>query len=132
MLHHLQAAGRLLRRNPDGGSVVLLSSALARQGIAGNTVYAASKAAIEGAVAAAARELGPLGIRVNAVAPGFVATDLTAALSDAHRAAMADAAALPWPVTAEDVAAAIGFLLSPAARCITGQVLGVDAGLRPR
>ncbi len=129
VLHHLQAASRLMARH-DGGSIVLLSSALAQQGVAGNAVYAASKAAVEGIVRAAARELGPRAIRVNAVAPGFVATDMTAALPATWRAAMADAAALPWPVTAEDVAATIVFLLSPAARCVTGQVLGVDAGLR--
>lgn len=124
-IHHVQSAAKLMARN-GAGSIVNLTSILGVEGIEGQSVYAASKAGVVGLTYAAAKELAPKGIRVNAVAPGFIATDLTAALSEEKRAEFAGRIRLGRVGQPSDVAKAVLFLGSDLAAYITGQVLGVD------
>ena len=111
------------------GRIVNLSSVVARMGNAGQANYAAAKAGIEGFTRALAREVGSRGITVNAVAPGFVDTDMTTALSEEQREAMISRTALGRMGTAEDIAGAVSFLASDAAAYITGETLHVNGGL---
>lgn len=111
------------------GSVINLSSVVGVMGNPGQTNYAASKAGIIGFSKSLAKELGGRGITVNVVAPGYVATDMTAALSDAAQEAMLGAVPLGRPATPQDIAGSVVFLASDAARYITGHVLHVDGGL---
>ena len=111
------------------GRVVNLSSVVARMGNAGQANYAASKAGIEGFSRALAREVGSRGITVNAVAPGFVATDMTADLPPAQREALLAQTALGRLGTPADVAGAVSFLASDAAAYVTGETLHVNGGL---
>ena len=110
------------------GRIVNMSSIVASTGYSGLSVYAATKASMIGFTRSLAREVGSLGITVNAIAPGFVATDLTASLGDAQRAKIARRSALGRLASIEDVANAAAFLMSDAAAGITGTVLTVDAG----
>lgn len=110
------------------GAIVNISSLTALHGVAGQTAYGATKAAILGLTKSLARELGKRRIRVNAVVPGYVATDMTASLPQAAIQALRSAECLPAGVQPIDVAHATLFLLSPAAAGITGQALIVDAG----
>ncbi|MFM7108348.1 MAG: SDR family NAD(P)-dependent oxidoreductase [Planctomycetaceae bacterium] len=109
-------------------SVVVVSSIVAARGSPGLSVYAATKAGLEGFARSLAREVGPRGIRVNAVAPGFLATDLSATLPAEHRARIVRRTALGRLGTPADVVGAIDFLTSPSASFITGQVLTIDGG----
>jgi 3-oxoacyl-[acyl-carrier protein] reductase len=101
---------------------------VASRGSPGLAVYAATKAGLEGFARNLARELGPRGIRVNAVAPGFLETELSASLSPENRARIARRAALGRLGQPADVVGAVEFLTSPAASFITGQVIAVDGG----
>jgi 3-oxoacyl-[acyl-carrier protein] reductase len=127
-LHTVQAAARAMMRKKTG-SIVVLASIVGEYGSAGQTVYAASKAAVANIARSAAKELGRSGIRVNAVAPGVIETDLTAGLSEDAKAENTGKTPLGRLGRAEDVANAIRFLVSDEASFITGQVLGVDGGL---
>lgn len=110
------------------GRIVNMASIVATTGFNGLSVYAATKASMIGFTHSLAREVGPLGITVNAVAPGFVETDLTAGSSHRELDAIARRSALKRLTTREDVAVAVEFLLSEKARNITGVVLTIDAG----
>ncbi len=109
-------------------SITVVSSVVAENGSPGLSVYAATKAALEGFARSLARELGPRGIRVNAIAPGFLETDLSATLAEEHRERIARRTALGRLGKPEDVAGAIDFLTGKSARFNTGQTLKVDGG----
>jgi 3-oxoacyl-[acyl-carrier protein] reductase len=117
--------GMLVRRR---GAIVNLASLSALRGVAGQTAYAASKAGILGLTRALAREVGKRQVRVNAVVPGFVPTDLTAGVPAAAVAELRAGECLPGGTSVGAVAEAVLFLLSDRAAAITGQTLVVDAG----
>jgi 3-oxoacyl-[acyl-carrier protein] reductase len=117
----------MLRRR--AGSIVAVSSIVGLIGNPGQANYAAAKAGMIGMVRALAREAGGRGVRVNAVAPGYITTDMTAGLTDEHRDALLGSTPLGRLGTPEDVAAAVAFLCSDDAAFITGAVLPVDGGL---
>ncbi|KFU81139.1 3-oxoacyl-ACP reductase [Amycolatopsis lurida NRRL 2430] len=127
-LHTVQAAARAMMRKKTG-AIVVLASIVGEHGSAGQTVYAASKAAVANIARSAAKELGRSGIRVNAVAPGVIDTDLTSGLTEEAKAENIGKTPLGRLGTPEDVANAIRFLVSDDASFITGQVLGIDGGL---
>lgn len=110
------------------GRIVNMASVIAATGYSGLSVYGASKAALAGFTRSLAREVGQLGVTVNAVAPGFVDTEMTAGLGAEGRAKVAGRAALRRLATADDVANAVAFLMSDKSRNITGTVVTVDAG----
>jgi 3-oxoacyl-[acyl-carrier protein] reductase len=116
--------------SPRDRSIVVVSSTVATSGSPGLAVYAATKAGLEGFARSLARELGPRRIRVNAVAPGFFASDLSASLADEDRQRIVRRTPLGRLATAEDVAGTIEFLTGPQAAFITGQVVSVDGGTR--
>ena len=111
-----------------GGRIVNVSSIVSVTGYKGLSVYGATKASLVGFTRALAREVGPLGITVNAVAPGFVATDMTESLTEEQRASVVRRSALRRLAGIEDVAHAVAFLLGDEAKNITGTTLTVDAG----
>ena len=111
------------------GRVVNMASVVGIVGNAGQTNYAAAKAGVIGFTKAAAKELAGRGVTVNAVAPGFIATDMTAGLPDKVKEAMLAGVPLGRMGTSEDVANAVSFLVCDQASYITGQVLQVDGGM---
>lgn len=111
-----------------GGRIVNIASITAFTGYSGLSVYGATKASIIGFTRALAREVGRMGVNVNAVAPGFVDTDMTQGLTDEHREQIIRRSALKRLVDIDDIANAVDFLLSDKAKNITGTVLTVDAG----
>jgi 3-oxoacyl-[acyl-carrier protein] reductase len=110
------------------GRIVNISSVVAATGYHGLSVYSATKAALIGFTRSLAREVGALGITVNAVAPGFADTEMTRLLGAEERGKIMRRSALRRLIGPEDVAAAVEFLLSDAAKNITGTTLTVDAG----
>ncbi len=111
------------------GTIVNMSSVVGVHGNAGQTNYAASKAGLIGLTKSLAKELGGRGIRVNAVAPGYISTELTDALPEPAREAILKSTPLGRLGTTDDVARAVRFLVSDSAAFVTGHVLAVDGGL---
>jgi 3-oxoacyl-[acyl-carrier protein] reductase len=128
VLNMTQAVSRVMARR-KAGAIVNLTSIMGRRGRAGQFVYSATKAGVIGATLAAAKELSKSGIRVNAVAPGYIETSMTQHVTESQKAALMSNIPAGRAGTPDDVAAAICFLVSDFAQYITGQVLGVDGGM---
>ncbi len=111
------------------GRIINMASVVGVTGNAGQANYSASKAGLIGLTKTAAKELAPRGITVNAIAPGFIETDMTALLSEKARNAMLDQVPLGRAGQPEDVAAVVAFLASESASYITGQVIHVSGGM---
>jgi 3-oxoacyl-[acyl-carrier protein] reductase len=111
-----------------GGRVVNIASIIGFTGYSGLSVYGATKASMIGFTRSLAREVGQLGVNVNAVAPGFMDTDMTGSLGDEQRAQVSRRSALRRLTDVDEVADAVEFLLGNTAKGITGTVLTVDAG----
>lgn len=111
------------------GSIINISSVVGRRGNPGQANYAAAKAGLIGLTKSLARELGPRGVRVNAIAPGYVTTDMTAGLPDELKNKILENTPLGRLAAPEEIASVVVFLASPAAAYITGAVIPVDGGL---
>lgn len=123
-----KGALRMLLKSPQG-RIVSISSVVGVTGNPGQTNYAASKAGIIGFTKALAREYASKGLTANAVAPGFIETEMTGHLNDAQKAVALQAIPSGRLGKGDEVAAAVSFLVSPSAAYITGQVLCVDGGM---
>lgn len=123
-----KAAVRSMIRNRSG-RIINVSSVVALIGNPGQVNYTAAKGGLIALTKTLAREFGSRNITVNAVAPGFVETDMTATLTEEVRKGLADRITLGRLGTPEDIASVVGFLCTPAARYMTGQVISVDGGL---
>ena len=128
MFHSCRAVARkMLRRR--SGAIVNMSSFVGVHGTPGQTNYAASKGGIIGFTKALAKELGPRGVRVNAIAPGYIETELTENLPEEWRGFLLQATPLGRLGAPQDVATAVRFLCSDEAAFVTGEVMLVDGGL---
>jgi 3-oxoacyl-[acyl-carrier protein] reductase len=120
VVRHMMAAGE--------GRIINISSIIASTGYNGLSVYGATKAAATGFTRSLAREVGKVGITVNAIAPGFIATELTQSMNDEQQKRIASRSALRRLPETEDVAAMVEYLLGEGGRNVTGSVLTIDAG----
>lgn len=125
----IKAAAQMMMMRKKKGSIINIASVVGIMGNIGQANYAAAKAGVIGLTKACAKELAARNIRVNAVAPGFIATDMTDAIPEKNKEAMLTAIPLGRMGLAEDVAKAVSFLASDDASYITGQVLKVDGGM---
>ncbi len=124
----LREAAKIMTKQRHG-RIINISSVVGQSGNVGQANYVAAKAGLIGLTKTAAKELAGRNITVNAVAPGFIETDMTTGLSEEIRKALAEQIPLKRPGTPEDVAGAVAFLASPEAGYITGQVLAVNGGM---
>ena len=124
----MRAVSRTMMRQKYG-RIINISSVVGLHGNAGQINYAASKAGVIGMTKSLAKELAARGVTVNAVAPGFIETDMTAAMTDVAKAATLSSIPMGRLGAAEDVARAVAFLAGEEAAYITGQVLAVDGGM---
>ena len=122
-----RAAGGMLKMKR--GRMIFISSVVGLMGAPGQVNYAASKAGLIGLARSIARELGSRGITANVVAPGFIETDMTAAMTDARKAEVLAGVPLRRYGSVEEIAAAVRYLASPEAGYVTGVVLAVDGGV---
>ncbi len=128
VLYCSQYAARMLQRN-GGGSIINLASIIGRVGNAGQAVYGGSKAAVIGMTQSLAKELATQQIRVNAIAPGFIDTDMAHSLPDQKFQQRLDSIAMGRIGSADEVAKVALFLASDLSSYVTGQVIGVDGGM---
>jgi 3-oxoacyl-[acyl-carrier protein] reductase len=126
---HLSRACLKVMQAHGAGAIVNVSSVNGLRGHAGLSLYSATKAALDGLTRSLAREVGPLGIRVNSVAPGYFESDMTAGTAPETRERLIRRIPLGRLGRVEDVAAVIGFLMSDAACYVHGQVIAVDGGM---
>jgi 3-oxoacyl-[acyl-carrier protein] reductase len=124
----IRAATRPMMKQ-RGGAIVNLTSVVGEMGNAGQAAYAATKAGLIGLTKSVARELASRNVRVNAVAPGYIDTDMTAGLPEAARSRMMEMIPLARLGTSEDVANAVAYLASDRASYVTGEVLRVNGGM---
>ncbi|HVO97877.1 MAG TPA: SDR family oxidoreductase [Bryobacteraceae bacterium] len=128
VIYHLQEASRLMARHRSG-SIINMTSIFGLRGDEGHAVYSASKAAVVGLTLAAAKELGPKGVRVNAIAPGLIQTEMTDGIDETKLAGRVASIRLGRIGLPQEVANAALFLASDLSSYITGQILGVDGGM---
>lgn len=127
-IYCVRAASRGMMKARNG-SVILISSVVGEMGNAGQSAYAAAKAGLIGFAKSVAKELASRKIRCNVVAPGYIQTDMTGALTESQKDAILRSIPLGSLGHPEDVAETVAFLASPGARYITGQVIGVNGGM---
>jgi 3-oxoacyl-[acyl-carrier protein] reductase len=127
-IHHLQSAARLIQRS-GRGSIVNITSIIGVEGNEGQIAYSSSKAALIGLTRSAAKELAPRGVRVNAVAPGFIDTDMSRSLPPDKFDERLASVKMGRIGTPQDVANVVLFLASDLSDYVTGQVIGVDGGM---
>ena len=128
VIYFTQAAGRLMKRNKSG-SIINLTSIIGTNGNVGQVVYGASKAGVIGATLSAAKELASDGIRVNAIAPGYIETDMIRDIPPQTHQVRVDSIAMKRVGKPQDIANTALFLASDLSTYVTGQVIGVDGGM---
>ncbi len=126
-LNCIQSGARLMQRT--GGSIINMSSIIGVRGNAGQLVYSASKGAVIAATLSAAKELAPKGIRVNAIAPGYIDTDMIRSIPPEIHQKRLESIAMGRIGDPQDIAETALFLASDLSRYVTGQVIGVDGGM---
>jgi 3-oxoacyl-[acyl-carrier protein] reductase len=128
LIRNMQSATLLMRRT-NSGSIINIASIIGTHGNAGEVVYGATKAAVIGMTLSAAKELAPVGIRVNAIAPGFIDTDMTRSLPPAKFQERLASVGMGRIGTPQDVANVALFLATDGSAYVTGQVIGVDGSM---
>ena len=129
LIHMTQGALRLMKRNPNGGAIVNISSIVGLKGNVGQSIYGATKGAVASLTKCWAKELVASKIRVNAVAPGSIDTDMFYEMSEEQIKKSIEAIGMKRLGKPEEVAKVIMFLASDLASYVTGEIIGVDGGL---